>query len=1487
MADTTPVFAVEKVVDSKIGQDGCRYYQVKWADSWEPEENLEGCIDLVNAYWESVHTREKKLVEKIQNDVQLNIEKKEKKKKKKKKKKKRVLEEQRHSSDATLNRDTPDNKKRKLEEHESNSVKQKGISRLRPYYVASDDVMAVDNMDDVPNVFTNLEKIKDEQLSETEKCDEGLFKRTAKLKASFVIRKLLEKQKIDRKGVAEEETTKDSDTDYSEPDEESDSSVADSSSLPSTEAPSDITEEVRDEADSTTSNLLKDLVNKIVFDNSPVGSLNRKKCTLPSLHPKTSATTITTSCTSPQKNNETEMVNDVSIVDHSPPTVTTTTATTTCRSSTPLLSTNEVTSTTVCQEESVNASSAEKGLPAVARVKQEVIDIDDDDDDDVLKQSEFPNLTHHVSSVPVSNIVTCSSNRITSNNAMPFPPIGTLFPPNTTMPTAADTKRVISSFQDVINVIKYVAFSIHFISEEEVSQNLLSIVGLCVTRQVLETQDWQSPMKELSLLHVQFLYKKARDFVEAVVSSPSPLLKLLNDYLLLQLKEVSGKGVQLVYQLAVGFRNYTLTNGLAPPTWFGFAKELVLRATPDLLKIPPHKFVLDSFRMMMFEQSTNSNFHKNVYRPEIPMTAIQRMPSVRQPTTLIQQYVLNNTPRLVRPQASPHNTPQVIPPNVLSTVTPNAFSPLGQLMTLGFQGDPSGVTPNQPETVASASPQQLHVIRPTIPMISDVHSIRTSKNFPVAGRLSHLPTTPAISRVEKQSCFASDFRSLNVPLNCRSTFLDASGCLNARPNHLIVNPDSLYTHPSLNTISRCINPGMKPISVTTQTSACQRSIPNCVNSVTTTSCVKTNAKTTSCFVNWVSNPPIKPISVTSCLNRHTERKSRSVNSSSTAILNTLCKGIRNNRQKSTNLISATYNVCSVENISSMSACENLESYIASFPFDSNTWKNSADTFTHALSRNTNENLISTRVTTNATSSHVASIAKLSHVITNASHVKTNGSSSYTSTIETSSQMNTNVATSHLNKTDTSSRMTTNAASSHVPTISAHVITTATTNHMNINEVRGHVSLNATSSHVNTKATSSHVTTTTISAHVNTIAIANHMNINEPTSHVNKTATSSHVNKTATSSHVNANATSSHVSANATSCHVNTNATSSHVNTNATSSRVNKDATFSHVNTNATSSHVNTNATSSNLNTTTDAKLTSMSKKPIVIDEKADSPNPLFESLKKNSGTSYTSKDTSATCSTKNKTNDPGSLLKGDREKELRFIPSADVPYNVQKYIESNYDAIVSSITGKRDLVGSKLLVHKDRSVEIHLITGESVRIRYKDLLKKRYAKNSTNPEIININDEEKTSTDDATQVTGRNSKSPAEEEGTAARYSIATAEEEGSAAINSIATAEEEGSAAINSTTTAEEGGSAANYSIVIAEKGTAVRGSEEVTAAKNNESLAKEGTLVEGSQDKYDETLMLQVEQALDEIKSRVQNGRPAVKSNNALKIDNIQPPS
>ncbi|XP_065672851.1 zinc finger protein 724 isoform X2 [Hydra vulgaris] len=46
------IYLVEKIVGVYVGEDNKRYYNVKWADSWEPEDNLsESCQRLIKEFW--------------------------------------------------------------------------------------------------------------------------------------------------------------------------------------------------------------------------------------------------------------------------------------------------------------------------------------------------------------------------------------------------------------------------------------------------------------------------------------------------------------------------------------------------------------------------------------------------------------------------------------------------------------------------------------------------------------------------------------------------------------------------------------------------------------------------------------------------------------------------------------------------------------------------------------------------------------------------------------------------------------------------------------------------------------------------------------------------------------------------------------------------------------------------------------------------------------------------------------------------------------------------------------------------------------------------------------------------------------------------------------------------------------------------------------------------------------------------------------------
>ncbi|XP_065666667.1 zinc finger protein ZFAT isoform X1 [Hydra vulgaris] len=56
---------IEKITDTCLGQDGKRYYQVKWRDSWEPEERLmAACEGALQTFWKEYYSNVEKEIRK-------------------------------------------------------------------------------------------------------------------------------------------------------------------------------------------------------------------------------------------------------------------------------------------------------------------------------------------------------------------------------------------------------------------------------------------------------------------------------------------------------------------------------------------------------------------------------------------------------------------------------------------------------------------------------------------------------------------------------------------------------------------------------------------------------------------------------------------------------------------------------------------------------------------------------------------------------------------------------------------------------------------------------------------------------------------------------------------------------------------------------------------------------------------------------------------------------------------------------------------------------------------------------------------------------------------------------------------------------------------------------------------------------------------------------------------------------------------------------
>lgn len=84
-----------------------------------------------------------------------------------------------------------------------------------------------------------------------------------------------------------------------------------------------------------------------------------------------------------------------------------------------------------------------------------------------------------------------------------------------------------------------------------------------------------------------------------------------------------------------------------------------------------------------------------------------------------------------------------------------------------------------------------------------------------------------------------------------------------------------------------------------------------------------------------------------------------------------------------------------------------------------------------------------------------------------------------------------------------------------------------------------------------------------------------------------------------------------------------------------------------------------------------------------------------------------------------------------------FIPEESVPDQIREYIEEHYQTILEKLGGQKDKMGNKLHVHFDGSVEVQLSDGESVRIRYKELIRRKFQDSDNVPDdVINLSDDE-------------------------------------------------------------------------------------------------------------------------------------------------------
>jgi len=98
-----------------------------------------------------------------------------------------------------------------------------------------------------------------------------------------------------------------------------------------------------------------------------------------------------------------------------------------------------------------------------------------------------------------------------------------------------------------------------------------------------------------------------------------------------------------------------------------------------------------------------------------------------------------------------------------------------------------------------------------------------------------------------------------------------------------------------------------------------------------------------------------------------------------------------------------------------------------------------------------------------------------------------------------------------------------------------------------------------------------------------------------------------------------------------------------------------------------------------------------------------------------------------------------------KRQSVSFIPEEDVPHKVRKFIQEHYQTITERMANIDNILGHKLNVHIDGSIEIHLVDGESIRIRYKDLVRRKYeressqATSSNSSEVVDLSCQEESS----------------------------------------------------------------------------------------------------------------------------------------------------
>lgn len=114
----------------------------------------------------------------------------------------------------------------------------------------------------------------------------------------------------------------------------------------------------------------------------------------------------------------------------------------------------------------------------------------------------------------------------------------------------------------------------------------------------------------------------------------------------------------------------------------------------------------------------------------------------------------------------------------------------------------------------------------------------------------------------------------------------------------------------------------------------------------------------------------------------------------------------------------------------------------------------------------------------------------------------------------------------------------------------------------------------------------------------------------------------------------------------------------------------------------------------------------------------DSPEVEFTSVSKKTPKLFTAESVTSTSKS------PMSMSRSAKTTALRgsvsFVPDNDVPKKVQDYLNVHYQTVLEKLGDKKEKLGNKLHVHEDGSIAVQLSDGECVRIRYKDLIKCKY-----------------------------------------------------------------------------------------------------------------------------------------------------------------------